>query len=81
MNIALCATAAFIALVLDLWSTAYGIKLGARELDSAMGGKWRYAYSAFIVVMVAILNQPVAWQAFGAVHLLAAGWNTYQIVK
>lgn len=74
---------ALVALALDLVTTELGLRAGGRELNRLTKSRWaRYGVNAALLgIMFVFLNEPVAWQAFGAVHLLAAGWNVYQLVK
>lgn len=74
---------ALVAVALDLLTTELGLRVGGRELNQLVKQRWvRYGLNAALLgVMFAFLNQPVGWQAFGAVHLAAAGWNTYQLMK
>lgn len=73
---------ALVALAADLVSSLVGLRKGGKEANPLARGWVGVGVNAVLLgIMFWQFNTPVGWWAFGGVHLAAALWNTYQIVR
>lgn len=74
---------ALLALAADGVTTRLALNRGGREanpLFRSLRG-WCIINAVLLVFMFWQLNRPEGWAGFGAVHLLVALWNVYQLRK
>lgn len=76
-------TFALLALLADGITTKMGFDRGGYEANPLFRNLvgWCVVNALLLGFMFWKLNRPEGWAAYGAVHLLVALWNVYQIRK